>query len=240
MKRRRPIQVRSQRTISSHIAHASALVYFACCSLLLGCQSGIFSSKNSSKAELPPGIVLPQEKLQSWKNLAESARDPQQASRVWAQLVEALKSEDDPQLRVELLRIAARMPGEACLPLVELGLQDHNPEVQIQACRLAATVGAPSLINQLAGLARSATNQDVRQAAIKALGPFKDPAATMALGAVLQDRDPAVQYLAIRSLREKTGRDFGYDIAKWQAFVQELQSASRTSEMVAERERRQF
>lgn len=225
---------------SSHIAQISILIYLAYCSLLFGCQSGIFSSKKSSKAELPRGIVLPQEKLQSWKNLAESARDPQQASRVSAQLLEALKSEGDPQLRVELLRIASAMPAETCLPLVELGLQDHDPEVQNQACRLAAIVGAPSLIGQLAGLARSATNQDVRQAAIKALGRFKDSAATVALGTLLQDRDPAVQYLAIRSLRENTGRDFGYDVAKWQAFVEELHPALQTWEMVAERERRQF
>lgn len=240
MKPRQPTKVRSQRVISSYISQVSVLVYLAYCSLLFGCQSGIFSSKKSSKAELLPSVVLPQEKLQSWKNLAESARAPQQAFRVSAQLLEALRNEDDPQLRVELLRIAAAMPVEACLPLVELGLQDHDPEVQIQACRLAATVGAPSLINQLASLARSATNQDVRQAAIKALGRFKDPASTVALGMLLQDRDPAVQYLAIRSLRECTGRDFGYDVAKWQAFVQELHSASQTSEMVAERERRQF
>lgn len=228
------------RKLFRHVFLATLFVYFAPLMVLTGCQSGSFLGQKTTKLELPPGVVLPQEKIETWRTLVKSVKDSQSASAASSQLLQAFKSEDDPQMRVELLRIAGALPAEACWPLVETGLQDADPNVQIEACRLAAKSKATQTIDRLADLAQGATDQDVRQAAIKALGQFRDPAAAAVLGKVLHDRNPAIQYLAIRSLRDTTGQDFGYDIAKWQAYLEGQHPSSQTSEAIATRNSRQF
>jgi hypothetical protein len=239
MKAQRLTDERSQK-LFRYILSAILFVHFVLLAVLMGCKSGPIWGKKTTKPELPPGVVLPQEKMETWKTLVKSVKDSQSASVASSQLLQAFKSEDDPQMRVELLRMAGALPPEACWPLAEVGLQDTDPNVQIEACRLAAKSKATQTIDRLAGLAQGATDQDVRQAAIKALGQFKDPAVAAVLGKVLQDRNPAIQYLAIRSLRENTGQDFGYDIAKWQAYLDGQHSSSRASGVIATRNSRQF
>ena len=160
--------------------------------------------------------------------------------RASAQFLQDFKAEADPQLRVELLRIAGALPGEACWTLVESGLHDENPGVQIQACRLAAKARVPQAIALLANLAQEAPDQDLRQAAIKALGQYKDPAAAQALARVLHDRDPAIQYLAVRSLRQSTGQDFGYDVEKWLAYLEGQVPNSQSGSAIATRPAQEF
>ncbi len=203
--------------------------------LWCGCQTGFLSAKKMARQELPPGIVLPRQKIEKWRGMVNSAKDTGAAAAVAARLQEAFQDEDDPQLRAELVRLAGSLPPEAAWPIVELGLRDENPDVQIQACRVVAKAKMDQAVAILAELAGGATDQDVRQAAIKALGQFKDPIATQALGKALQDRDPAMQYLAIRSLRAITGRNFGYDVAQWLAFLEGRQTASQPTPSMANR-----
>ncbi len=56
---------------------------------------------------------------------------------------------------------------------------------------------------------------DVRLAAVRGLGKYHDPRAVQALGSALDDRDPAVQYVAMQSLEKATGRDMGEDVRRW-------------------------
>lgn len=239
MRSRRP-RIPQSNESPSYIILVSLFVWFVFFAVLTGCQSGPIWGKKTAAQQLPPGVVLPGEKIERWKALVKSARDAQSASVASTQLLQAFKNEEDPQMRVELLRVASALPAEACWSLAEIGLQDKDPNVQIEACRLAAKSKATKTIEQLAGLAQEATDQDVRQAAIKALGQFQDPTATAVLGNLLQDRNPAIQYLAIRSLRETTGQDFGYDIAKWQAYLNGQDPSSQSSGVIATRNSRQF
>ena len=219
---------------------ATYFTWFISLVCLVGCQSALIPGNKASKTQLPPGVVLPREKIEKWKALAGSAKDPTSAANVSSELLQTLKTEEDPQLRVELLRIAGSLPNEASWPLVECGLRDENPDVEIQACRLAAKARAPQAIGPLATLAQDAPNQDVPQAAIKALGKFSDPAAAQALGRVLHDRDPAIQYLAVRSLRETTGQDFGFDVEKWLAFLEGQVPHSQAGSAIATRPSQEF
>ena len=56
---------------------------------------------------------------------------------------------------------------------------------------------------------------DVRLAAADALGKIKSPEAVKALAVALDDRDPALQYAGVQSLKTITGRDLGPDVQAW-------------------------
>ena len=68
---------------------------------------------------------------------------------------------------------------------------------------------------------RSDVDADVRLAAAEALGETKNPAAVAALGEALSDSDPAMQYRAVLSLQQATGKDFGTSVERWQQYVKQ-------------------
>jgi hypothetical protein len=63
------------------------------------------------------------------------------------------------------------------------------------------------------------SNLDVRIAATRALQNFKEPAAIHALSIALDDRDPALQKVAMESLHESTGKDYGMSVVAWREYV---------------------
>ena len=56
---------------------------------------------------------------------------------------------------------------------------------------------------------------DVRMAATKALGKMKSPEAIQGLAVALEDRDPAMQYVAVESMKTVTGKDYGPNVEAW-------------------------
>ena len=48
-----------------------------------------------------------------------------------------------------------------------------------------------------------------------------------ALGEALADADPAMQYRAVLSLKQATGKDLGNSVDRWQQYVKGEQPASR-------------
>ena len=88
---------------------------------------------------------------------------------------------------------------------------------------------------------RSDTNVDVRIAATTALGRFQGPQAIQALGEALDDSDPAIQYLAMESLRQSTGEKLGNDVRQWKQLVQgTLANPSDAPTSVADRDSSSF
>ena len=66
---------------------------------------------------------------------------------------------------------------------------------------------------------RRPTCVDVRLAAGRALGQLGGDDAVAALRPALDDPDPALQYRAMQSLREITGKDFGDNVVSWREYV---------------------
>ncbi len=65
------------------------------------------------------------------------------------------------------------------------------------------------------------TDMDVRQAAAKALASSHDKEAVAALGAALEDANPAMQYVAVASLKNVTGKDLGNDVNAWRQLAKQ-------------------
>ena len=62
-------------------------------------------------------------------------------------------------------------------------------------------------------------DKDVRMAAARGLGQSHEQIAKQALGAALDDNDPAMQHRAMVSLKTVTGKDLGNDVDKWRQYV---------------------
>lgn len=205
------------------LAGVFTLSFVAC-----GCTiSGKLFPKKPPQDEIisSRGIVAPREKLARWREMANKARNPAERQVAIAHLHAAFSSEADPQLRGEILRLLERVEGGLNAAILQEAAKDPDPNVRRELCRITARHQSPLGLSILGQLALEDPDRDVRLAAIKALGQYRDPQATQVLGRVLRDRDPAVQYFAVQSLKSNTHQDFGLDIDRWEAFVMSNRAA---------------
>ena len=56
-------------------------------------------------------------------------------------------------------------------------------------------------------------------AAARGLASYRGPAAERALAIALDDKDPALQYRAMQSLREISDRDYGNNAVAWREYL---------------------
>lgn len=173
------------------------------------------------QATLPPGVVLPQERRRAWQESVKKAGTPEERMALAARLRTEFAGEQDPFMRREILRLVAKLDVTTATEIAKSAVNDPEESVRWEACRVLGRVGGAEAVAILAEVARREASSDVKQAAIKALGSFKNANAIPVLAEFLDERDPATQYLAMQSLREVTGKDFGSDVRRWQAYVRD-------------------
>ncbi|MDP6443010.1 MAG: HEAT repeat domain-containing protein [Pirellulaceae bacterium] len=135
-------------------------------------------------------------------------------------LTAILKQDSNPILRSECARTLAAFPGAAASAGLQIATADKLPEVRIATCAAWGQRGGPEASAALAQLATNDAETDVRLAAIGQLARYNDQQSLRALAQVINDRDPAIQFRAIESLRQVTGRDYGSDVNAWGIFLQ--------------------
>jgi HEAT repeat protein len=189
-----------------------------------------------------PGVTSPAARTAELRKLGRKAAwaDAAEKERVSSQLAAAFEVEEDPLIRFEIVRALEACRTPAAASALEQALDDPNPEVRVAACQALGTWGGPQAAGRLGEVLSSDVDMDVRLAAARALGATGDPGAVAALGEALEDRDPAMQYQAVQSLRKVTDQDFGSDVNRWRQFVQgELPPRSKSLSL-AEKLRRMF
>ncbi len=206
--------------------HYSALVFCSLFLLATGCSGfggaatwGPFAGGGTSD---PSGITAPAERMEQLRKLAQraSSSGAEKKAGISQQLAAAIQTEDDPLIRAEIIRALGEYPGAASDSVLRSALNDSDAEARIAACEAWGKRGNAEAISLLSGTLRSDVDVDVRLAAARALGDTDDPAAVAALGEVLTDRDPAMQYRAVISLRQITGKNLGNDVNRWRQYVQ--------------------
>ena len=135
------------------------------------------------------------------------------------ELINRFSKESDPLIRREMIYALGSFPGPYSLPGLRAAIKDSDPFVRVETCRAWSRRSSGEALDVLAGIAQADDNVDVRQAAIKGLRRFQSPEAVRVLGSLLNERDPALQYLAIQSLKGATGQDLGDDVRKWNAYI---------------------
>ncbi len=131
------------------------------------------------------------------------------------QLARQIQIEPDPLVREAIIRATAQFKTPLSNPILEAGLRDESPLVRVAACQSLGARAESRSVASLAVVLRSDEDKDVRLAAVEALGGIKDPTAVAAIAVALNDRDPALQFVGVQSMKSVTGKDYGGDVETW-------------------------
>jgi len=189
-----------------------------------------------------PGVTPPAERIATLRALAKRAAwsEPDQKQRICRQLVQAIRTEEDPMIRAEIIRTLGEYASEEADWVLRAASNDPDAEVRVAACEVWGKRRGVEAVARLGEALDGDIDANVRLAAARALGQTENPAAVAVLGHALEDNDPAMQYRAVLSLRKITGRDFGNDVNRWRQYVKgEIPEPSRPISL-AERLRRMF
>lgn len=129
----------------------------------------------------------------------------------------------DPVLMARVAAVNAL--GQIDLPsaraAIRVAAQDSDVEVRKAAIFACGQSNHPDSIQVLQGIIGGDSDVDIRLAATRTLSHFRGPEAIKAASLALDDPNPALQLRAADSLQAMTGKNYGHDVAAWQAFVRE-------------------
>ena len=170
---------------------------------------------------------------------AARAAGPAGQAEFTPRLVAELREEHDPRVRSRILSVAADFDTPAAVAICKGALQDPDTAVRMEACAVWARRGGPEAVSLLAARSQADVELDVRLQALRMLGELGDEKAVPVLAKALEDPDPAVQYRAVASLKEVSGRDLGNDVNAWREWAADPEG-SRAEWSIAEQFRRLF
>ena len=154
-------------------------------------------------------------------------------------LSKQLLAEHDPRVRAAMLAVAADFDTPAAVAICRGALEDPEPRVRMAACEAWRKRGGPEAVSLLGARVSADADIDVRLKAVRELGALEDKAAVPALARALEDPDPAIQFRAVTSLKQVSGRDLGDDVNAWRAWAADP-NAEGTEWSIAEEFRKLF
>lgn len=141
--------------------------------------------------------------------------DSPEQRQVTDELARQIQLEPDPIVRQAIIQTIAEYRTPMAQQVLEAGVNDTDAAVRIACCKALGKRAEASSVNALGNAVRSDKDIDVRLAATEALGKIKSPDSVKALAAALEDRDPAMQYVGVQSMKSVTGKDYGPDVQAW-------------------------
>lgn len=188
------------------------------------------------------GITAPADRIAQLRTLAErgSSAGPDEAQRVSAELAESIRTEQDAAIRAQIVYALGDYSGETAEFVLSAALADADPDVRMAACEVWSRRRSEKAVGILGTVLHSDVDVDVRLMAAWALGQTGHPSAKATLGEALENKNPAMQYQAVMSLRKITGQRFDNDVNQWRQFVKGRQPTTPEPVSIAERFRRMF
>ena len=163
--------------------------------------------------------------------------DSPEQREITDQLARQIQIEPDPLVRQAVVRAIAEFQTPMSQQVLEAGLADQDEFVRVACCNELGKRAENASVPSLAGALRTDKNLDVRLAATEALGNIKTPEAIQALAAALDDRDPALQFVGVQSMKRVTGKDYGPDVEAWRQVAAGQTPPPAQAPSVAERVR---
>jgi HEAT repeat protein len=141
--------------------------------------------------------------------------DSPEQREITDQLAKQMQVEPDPLVREAVVRAIAEFRTPMAQQVLEAGLSDEDEAVRVACCKALGRRAEAASVKSLANSLRADEDIDVRLAAADALGKIKSPEALQAIRVALDDRDPAMQYAGVQSMKSMTGQDYGPDVQAW-------------------------
>jgi hypothetical protein len=141
--------------------------------------------------------------------------DSPEQRKLTDQLARQIQIEPDPLVRQAVVETIAEFKTPMAQQVLEAGLDDDAEAVRIACCKELGQRGDAASVAKLGTVLRGDTDMDVRLAAAKALGKFKTPESLKALVAAIDDRDPALQFVGVQSMKSASGKDYGPNVEAW-------------------------
>ncbi|TWU07712.1 HEAT repeat domain-containing protein [Stieleria varia] len=141
---------------------------------------------------------------------------PIERQRFWGKHLSRIMANDpSAEMRHLSMLAASRLKTPQAIELLEQGLDDESMKVRMSACTGLGKRPEPQAAQLLASAFGTETDQDVKNAAIAALGKHKGQIPMDSLRLALNDQDPATVSLAMSSLRGVTGKNYGTTPQQW-------------------------
>jgi hypothetical protein len=153
------------------------------------------------------------------KKLAKAKPAEQEAFA--AELARQMPNETDFNVRMAIITLMSHMDTPSSRAILYAGMKDPESEIRVACCESWSKHPSPETTRMLAEAMSGDTDLDVRMAAAKALSTAGDKEAVAALGRALDDSDPAMQFCAVASLKQVTGKDLGNDVGAWRQLAQQ-------------------
>jgi HEAT repeat protein len=145
---------------------------------------------------------------------------PEEREKIASGLAARLKDEPSPALRAELVRTLGELPTPAAQQAILAAMADETAYVRTVACTSLGRYPNAEGFQSLSQAVASDADLDVRVAAARELGKFRDFEAPQALRPALDDRDPALQVAAMQSLENLTGQtNFRNSVSTWREYL---------------------
>jgi HEAT repeat protein len=190
---------------------AAALVATVGCSAITGYRGWPLPEHDRTSFHTPKMRL---DAIQQFAARADGTDSSEQQEHV-NQLARQIQIEPDPLVREAIVRATGEFRTALSFQILEAGLKDESAQVRIASCESLGVRADARAVPGLAAVLRDDEEKDVRLAATEALGSIKDPTAVGALAIALEDRDPAMQYVGVQSMKSVTGKDYGGDVAAW-------------------------
>jgi HEAT repeat protein len=160
--------------------------------------------------------------------------DPSTHESRATELARKIQTERDPLVRAQIVRTIEMYPTRLTSAVLHAATNDPEPAVRIACADAWGKRTSDEAVEHLSELFKKDESIDVRLAAVKGLGSTKNKTAVEKLAPALEDKDPALQLVAVESLKQITGVDLGYDVNKWREYVK-APDAQRPEQSVADR-----
>jgi HEAT repeat protein len=123
-------------------------------------------------------------------------------------------------MRIELARALGELPTASAQAALAASLADENAQVRVVACKSLGRRPTAESLQALGMAVAGDSDLDVRIAAARQLGQFRDPAAAQALRPALDENDAALQGIAMQSLRRLTGQhQYANSVPAWREYL---------------------
>lgn len=220
----------SQNSEFSNVQRITVLAFSALSLLVCGCQDGpLYAIKAANpyfsirewKADEELGVTDHTRRTELSRLASSIDSMSNERQTFWTQHLEKIMLNDkSSEMRRLAVNAAGKITAVSPMRIIDLGLEDENTKVRMEACRALGRRSEPEAASALAKTAGSETDEDVKHAALAALSNHKGAVAVQSLQTALNDRNPATQELVINSLKSVTGQDHGADPQKWIAALQ--------------------